>query len=121
MTLTDRLRRLIETLPLGGSVVLTRDALLELLAEDNAPAVDLTAPQAAALLGLSASALRRLLEAGELCGYKRPGGSTWYVPPAAVAEFRAARQQPPALRAVPVRRRREPGVAMNSGEREADR
>ena len=64
MSLADRLRSLSDALPEGGSVTLTRDALRELLAEAEAePAVDLTARQAAHLLGVSEATVRRLLEA----------------------------------------------------------
>src|SRR5262245_49079231 len=107
MSLADRLRRLSDSLPAGGSVTLTKDALVELLGESDCnPGVDLSASQVATLLGLSDSAVRRLLEGGELRGYKKPGGSTWYVPPAAIAEYRQQHESVrPVLRAVPVRRR----------------
>lgn len=107
MSLADRLRRLSESLPAEGAVVLTRTDLLELLADaDDGLAVDLSTSQVAALLGLSDSAVRRLLDADELRGYKRPGGSTWYVPAVAVADYRQQHEHArPVLRAVPVRRR----------------
>src|SRR5687767_2756541 len=106
MSLADRLRSLTDALPPGGSVLLTREALLELLAKPDEPlAMDLTANQAARLLGVSEATVRRSLESGALRGFKR--GSTWCVPADAVAEYRVAKREKPrtTLRAVPVRRR----------------
>jgi excisionase family DNA binding protein len=104
VSLADRLRRLTESLPAGGSVTLTRDALGELLAEADEPSVDLTVRQVARLLAVSESAVRRLLEAQHLRGYK--AGATWCVPPGSLADFRAEQEKGrPTLRPVAVRRR----------------
>lgn len=87
-----RLRRLAECLPPSGSVLLTRDDLLELAAMDgdHGRGGDLTVTQAAERLGCSTSHVRRLLEAHALDGYKLAGGprSPWRVPPAALARLR---------------------------------
>jgi excisionase family DNA binding protein len=103
MSLADRLRSLSDALPAGGSVTLSRDALRELLVEADELSVDLTVRQAARLLGLSESAVRRLLEAERLRGYK--AGSTWYVPTSSLTEYRTEQKGRPMLRAVAVRRR----------------
>ncbi len=87
MTAIERLRRLAENLPEGGSVSLPKTFLEALVAEQAGIAVgDFTVPQLAERFQRSASTIRSWLEQGSLRGY-RLRGRQWRVTSTALAEF----------------------------------
>ena len=87
MTALERLRQLAEALPEGGGVVLGRDFLLELVAEQGTAAGrDLSVQQIAERFGRSPSTVRSWLERGLLRGF-RFMGREWRIPLAALVEF----------------------------------
>lgn len=92
MTLPVRLRRLLDALPVGATVSLTREAIQDLLAhgtdelEDLGLAVDMTAREVGVLLSRSQNTVRRWLESGELRGYKLRGRE-WRVTRQAIVDF----------------------------------
>lgn len=98
MDLPDRLRELAERLPSGGSVTLTRDALLELAAggdgrtAHNASQADLTVAELAARFHRAASTVRQWCERGRFDAAYKLNGRDWRVPPAAVEAFLAAQR-----------------------------
>jgi excisionase family DNA binding protein len=93
MTLADRLRELAERLPLGGSLTLTRDGLLELAAAsvgqmNQTPGLaDLTAAELAAQLHRSPSTIRDWCERGRFEAAYKLNGRDWRIPQAAVEAF----------------------------------
>jgi hypothetical protein len=100
-----------DALPPGGSVTLSRDAMIELIrTADDDDDRDLTTTEVGLMLGMDGSSVRRLCEGGQLRGYKPGEGerASWRVPRGAVEEFRRQQQatRPPTLRSVPIRRRR---------------
>ncbi len=101
MNLADRLRELADRLPTGGSLTLTRDALLELAAVGNgqleAEAVaDLNVAELADRFHRSPSTVRDWCEQGHFEGAYKLNGRDWRIPEAAVDAFVARqRRQPP--------------------------
>src|SRR6266511_3772311 len=93
MSLADRLRALAERLPSGGSLTLTRHALLNLVASDGGQAgqaptrADLTVAELAAQFHRSASTVRDWCEHGRFEGAYKLNGRDWRIPQAAVDTF----------------------------------
>jgi excisionase family DNA binding protein len=83
-----RLRGLMEALPPGGSVMLSREALEEWLAAEPVvePLTDLTVARAAEVLGRRPSTVRGWCASGELRAY-RFRAREWRIPAAAIREF----------------------------------
>ena len=116
-TLAERLRALAELLPEGGSVTLSRSALLELAdgaeatgpsagSRSSLPDVDLTVPEMAELLHRAPSTIRTWLAAGDLPGAYLFRGREWRVPRAAVHALQqreADRHTRPKRRQAPAR------------------
>lgn len=98
MTLRERLRSLVESLPTNGSVVLTRDDLEELLGAESdsssnadASAADLTVAQIAERFNRKPQTVRDWITSGKLRGY-RFNGREYRVTAAALAEFEEERR-----------------------------
>jgi excisionase family DNA binding protein len=99
---TDRLRELAERLPPGGSLTLTRDALLDLAAAKsgdrsdhaNAPP-ELTVPELAGRFHRSPSTIRDWCEQGRFEGAFKLNGRDWRIPQAAVDAFLARQGRQP--------------------------
>ena len=99
---TDRLRELAERLPPGGSLTLTRDALLDLAAAEsgdrsdhaNAPP-ELTVPELAGRFHRSPSTIRDWCEQGRFEGAFKLNGRDWRIPKAAVDAFLARQRRQP--------------------------
>ena len=95
MSVADRLRQLAERLPSGGSLTLTRAALLELAAVDGSQAAeeavpaDFTVVQLAARFHRSVSTIRDWCEHGRFEGAYKLNGRDWRTPHAAVDVFLA--------------------------------
>jgi excisionase family DNA binding protein len=94
MSVGDRLRELAERMPPGGSLNLTREALLELAADDGQfaqPAVraDATVAELAARFHRSPSTVRDWCERGRFEGAYKLNGRDWRIPPAALDAFLA--------------------------------
>ena len=91
MNALDRLRLLRDTLPTSGSVVLTRDALSELLGEStpetHAPeaAADLTVEEIGEQLNRAPNTVRNWIRAGDLRAYRF--GKEYRCTRAALEEF----------------------------------
>jgi excisionase family DNA binding protein len=91
MNLIERLRRMADAVPPGGSITLARDWLEAELAREAIYAVqpaDLTVSQVCGLLGRRPSTVRAMCARGELRAY-RYRGAEWRVPAAAVSEYLA--------------------------------
>ncbi len=100
MNLADRLRELADRLPTGGSLTLTRDALLELAGVGNgqleAGAVaDLNVAALAARFHRSPSTVRDWCEQGHFEGAYKLNGRDWRIPEAAVDAFVARQRRQP--------------------------
>ena len=90
MTGFDRLRRIAEALPPGGSVTLPRDFLIEATTDTGRLTdSDLTVAEAAAYFKRSQSSIRSWIAAGALRAFKRRGRQ-YLIPRAAITEFEAA-------------------------------
>jgi excisionase family DNA binding protein len=96
MSLSNRLRQLVDALPSdSSSVTLTRSDLAALLEGEEqggevlAPERDLTVEQVAEAMGRACSTVRGWLIAGELRGFKL-NGRDWRVPRAALRAYRDA-------------------------------
>jgi excisionase family DNA binding protein len=96
VTLHDRLRRVVDSLPEGASVSLPVEVLREWLDDEGAApeqtseaqGFDLTAQDAAALLDRSASTVRGWCASGVLPGAYRLQGREWRIPRGALASLR---------------------------------
>ena len=101
--MTDRqaLLRYARALPVGSSVPVPREWLLELLerpragesAPADAPRVDLTVEQVAKAFSRSPVTVRAWCAAGLLVGAYRMHGREWRIPPAAVEALQAAQRE----------------------------
>ena len=96
VTLLERLRAMVEAVPPGGLVTLSRDWLANELRDPAAPVTnaDLTIAQVAASMGRAASTVRGWLERGELKGY-RFRNREWRIPPVALEAFIARERAGP--------------------------
>ncbi len=98
MSVANRLRELAERLPLGASLTLTRDGLLELAAEEDGddacktPQADLTVGELTARLHRAASTVREWCEHGRFAGAYKLNGRDWRVPVAALDVFLAGQR-----------------------------
>lgn len=90
MTALERLRQAAELLPVGTSLTVTREALLEALgaAVPATPGADLTVGELSAHYHRAPSTVRAWLEAGRFPGAYKLNGRDWRVPPAALEAFR---------------------------------
>lgn len=99
----DRLRELAERLPLGGSLTLTRDGLLELAAGDEGQPdqgtarAEFTAAELAARFHRSASTIRGWCEHGCFEGAYKLNGRDWRIPQTDVDEFLSKQRGKPAV------------------------
>jgi excisionase family DNA binding protein len=94
VSLAERLRDLAERLPSGGSLTLTRDAILELAAVESGhaetvAAADLTVAELAARFHRSPSTIREWCEHGRFEGAYKLNGRDWRVSQAAADAFLA--------------------------------
>jgi len=109
LTTLAELRELAERLPVGASVVLSRDMLLEALGAPNAPALASTSPefltvaQLGSLLRRSPSTVRGWCEAHRFAGAFKLNGRDWKIPREALDGFLAG-QRPEFSREDPPRR-----------------
>lgn len=93
MNAADRLRRLAEHLPPGGSLTLTRAGLLELAGVDSSQSAeeagtgDFTVAQLATRFHRSASTIRDWCEHGRFEGAYKLNGRDWRIPEAGVGAF----------------------------------
>lgn len=94
MTLRERLERLLEDLPPGGSVTFQRSALEELLEASTEPRggreepiADLTVPELAKELNRSESTVRGWCADGLINGAYKLRGREWRIPRAAARRF----------------------------------
>jgi len=90
----DKLRALVDALPAGSSITLTRADLVNLLDPDDNPTLaadldgrDYSVLDLARLLGRGESTIRTWLGRGEIPGAYRIKGKEWRVPRAAWREF----------------------------------
>lgn len=92
MNLLDRLRRMAESVPPGGSVTIPRDWLVAEL--DQAPAAepqgDLTVAEAGKILGRAASTVRVWCHGELIPGAYLYRNREYRIPPAALAAFQEA-------------------------------
>ncbi len=99
MNVAERLRQLAEGLPIGGSLTLTRDGLLELAALDEgqpdqpAAGADFTIAELAARFHRSPSTIRDWCEHGRFDGTYKLNGRDWRIPQAAVDAFLALQRR----------------------------
>lgn len=97
--LADRLRELAERLPPGGSLMLTRDGLLELAAvaggrvDQAAPQADFTVREVALRFHRSPSTIRDWCEHGRFDGAYKLNGRDWRIPQAALDAFLALQRR----------------------------
>lgn len=87
----ERLRKVAELLPVGTSITLTRETLLEALkaaADVTTVPIDTTAAELAARFQRSTSTIRGWLEAGRFPGAYKLRGRDWRVPAEAIDAFR---------------------------------
>jgi hypothetical protein len=98
MNLADRLRELAQGLPPSCSLILTRDGLLELSAENDgqpareSPQTDLTVTELAARFHRAASTVRQWCEHGRFEGAYKLNRRDWRVPVAALETFVAGQR-----------------------------
>jgi hypothetical protein len=102
VSLAERLRDLADQLPSGGSLTLTRDALLELVAAESAGRSDLaialpelTVPELAGRFHRSPSTIRGWCEQGRFEGAFKLNGRDWRIPQPAVDAFLAQQRRQP--------------------------
>ncbi len=99
MSLADRLRELAERLPPGGSLTLTRDGLLSLVASEGGQAdqatapADLTVAELAARFHRSASTVRDWCEHGRFEGAYKLNGRDWRIPVTGLDAFLAEQRR----------------------------
>ncbi len=94
MSVGDRLKELAERLPRGASLTLTRDGLLELVADADvprraAPPTDFTVVEVAAQFHRSASTIREWCEQGRFDGAYKLNDRDWRISQSAVDAFLA--------------------------------
>lgn len=90
----DRLRIVAENLPLNGSVILTRESLLEVISDGSgrlkgqgSSSADYTVKELAAMFGRAPSTIRSWLEVGRISGAYRLNGREWRIPQASLDGF----------------------------------
>lgn len=98
-SVVDRLRELAERLPPGGSLVLTREGLLDLAAlagrpvDPSAAPDELTVGELAARFHRAASTVRGWCEHGRFEGAYKLNGRDWRIPQTAVDAFVAGQHR----------------------------
>lgn len=101
VSLAQRLRELAEHLPAGGSLTITRDALLGLAAagscgsEHAVAPPDFTVAELAGRFHRSPSTIRDWCEHGRFEGAYKLNGRDWRIPQAAVDTFLARQRRQP--------------------------
>ena len=95
-----RLRALHDALPSGGAIMLTREAIGEILgiaaavpATESGQERDLTLDEAAEKVGRAVSTVRGWCASGELGGAYKLQGRDWRIPPAALQAFLRAQHE----------------------------
>src|SRR5690349_14459758 len=97
MTVADRIRSIVATLPEGASVTLSVESLRGWLDGDDGLSLsdDLSVSDVAAKFGRAESTVRNWCAQGLLPGAYRVNGREWMVPLSAVRAFKGARKERP--------------------------